>query len=653
MRVFKRINVKKTCWIAFFCIVLSCCVYFFSAHFFELAAYDFMTRLSANKTGSDSIVNIVIDEESIEEISAWPWKRTLYTDMFEYLNKKGAKAVVFDAVLKDTADAKDDEEFLKRVEKIPSLFAGVEFSKNENLKNDADEIEYFAKKFSINVKDNRNKKDRDKSAYTAYEKILDGYLNSLKYIGSVNTALDTDGAVRAFEPFILLNGKYYPSLPMTVYSVLSGVKEISLYDDGYDVIFEDNTIKHFPVRYYGDKSVQYIKWLSPYDKTSWIPHGQIKASDVIKSARLQAEGIAPIVPDEKIKDKIIVIGATANALYDLKITPVSINMPGSTIQATILDNLFSNDSIRVASAWCNIVIMLLFMCIIFVLVYFLAPLLSITGILILGFIYFYLTLFAYSEGFAINVVTPYLFFIITAMAAFSYKSFVEDSKKEKLKRAMKQYINTSVVDNIIHEDDEVKLGGQKTELTILMADIRGFTRFSENLDPDEVTKLLNEYFGLMLPIIEEYGGVVNKFIGDAILAVFNEPVKDKMHPLKAILCATKMLAALKDLKKKWKSENKPDIGISIGINTGMAFIGNIGTPNHLEYTVIGDTVNVASRIEAQNRQFNTQLLISESTYECVKDFVDVIKISSVEIRGREKHMNIYEIIKILDNNEIN
>ena len=112
-----------------------------------------------------------------------------------------------------------------------------------------------------------------------------------------------------------------------------------------------------------------------------------------------------------------------------------------------------------------------------------------------------------------------------------------------------------------------------------------------------------------------------------------------------------MLSVLRQLKKKWKEENKPDIGISIGINTGMAFIGNIGTPNHLEYTVIGDTVNVASRIEAQNRQFNTQLLISESTYESAKDMLDVIKISSVAIRGREKHIDIYEIINIPDANE--
>ena len=123
--------------------------------------------------------------------------------------------------------------------------------------------------------------------------------------------------------------------------------------------------------------------------------------------------------------------------------------------------------------------------------------------------------------------------------------------------------------------------------------------------------------------------------------------------IKPLITLNTAIIPFAELKKKWKAEGKPEIGISIGINTGMAFIGNIGTPNHLEYTVIGDTVNVASRIEAQNRKFNTQLLISEKTYEYAKDILDVIRISSVEIRGREKHIDIYEIINILDTDEAN
>ena len=652
MRVFKRIKIKKFISAICIAVILVCVVCFFSTKFFEKNAYDAMIKLSANKIGSDNIINVVIDDDSIKEIGAWPWKRTLYTDMFAYLQNAGVKMILFDAVIPSSEDNQDDEEFLRRIFYINSITGGVEFTKNENVINKEDELAYFEEKFSVKVTDNRSEDMMEKSEYKAYQEMLPGYINSINSIASVNTALDNDGAVRAFEPFVKMNDKYYPALPMYAYMKINNIKEVVLYDNGYEAISNDGNIYRFPLNWEGDKSVQYIKWLAPYDKNSWIPHEQIKASDILKSASLLAEGNPPIIAPERLKDKIIVVGATANALYDLKITPMTINMPGSTIQATILDNLLSNDSMQIAPVWVNVLICFLFIGMIFALVYYTAPLVSVISGLILGFLYFYLALFAYSKGYALNMVAPYIFFVLTAIFAFSYKFSVEDYKKEKLKKAMKQYIGTTVVDNIIKDDKEVALGGKKTEVTILMADIRGFTRFSENLDPDAVTKLLNEYFELMIPIIENYGGVVNKFIGDAILAVFNEPVKDKRHPYNAILCANKMLKALKDLRKKWKAENKPDIGISIGINTGMAFIGNIGTPNHLEYTVIGDTVNVASRIEAQNRQFNTQLLISESTYEYAKDMLDVIKISSVEIRGREKHMNIYEIIKILDNNEI-
>lgn len=652
MKLFRKISIQKFLSITFFTLVLSFCIYFFAGKFFEKTAYDSLIKLSANKIGTENIVNVVIDEDSIKEISSWPWQRTFYVDMFEFLEHSGAKAIAFDAIITNQGDPENDQEFINRLKQLKTVTGGINFSKNLNTKNEQENLKIFSKKFALKVEDKRTAKFIKKTAYRAYQEPINNYLESINFIGSVNTALESDGIVRAFEPIIYMEGQYYPSLPLAIFLQINKAQKIILYDNKYEIVLQNNEIKSFPLVKVSDKSIQYIKWLAPYDENSWIPHKSYKASDIIKSYENILIGEAPIIPQEEFKDKIIVIGATANALYDLKITPVSINLPGSAIQATILDNLLAGESIKILPPWVNIIVMSLFVILIFLLIFYLSPLLSLVGILLLGFFHFYIVLFAYTKGMALNVVTPYIFFVLTAIISYSYKFSIEDYKKEKLKRAMKKYINTNVVDDIIqNNEDEIKLGGKKTELTILIADIRGFTRISEKLDPDEVTSLLNEYFGEMLPIIEEYKGAVNKFIGDAILAVFNEPIKDKKHPQNAILCATKMLGKVQEIRKKWKLAGKPDIGISIGINTGSAFIGNIGTPNHLEYTVIGDTVNVASRIEAQNRQFNTQILISESTYEYAKDILDVIKISSVAIRGREKHIDIYEIINILDTNE--
>ena len=170
---------------------------------------------------------------------------------------------------------------------------------------------------------------------------------------------------------------------------------------------------------------------------------------------------------------------------------------------------------------------------------------------------------------------------------------------------------------------------------------------SEKLSADEVSVILNEYFTEIEPIVTRHNGVINKFIGDAVMAIFGEPIQDENHPKNAVRCACEMLDKVKELQAKWLEEGKPKIEIGIGINTGEAFVGNIGSERRMEYTVIGDMVNLASRIEGNNKTYKTNLLISESTYSSAKSIVDTIKISNVKIRGKEKELNLYEVIRLI------
>ena len=150
----------------------------------------------------------------------------------------------------------------------------------------------------------------------------------------------------------------------------------------------------------------------------------------------------------------------------------------------------------------------------------------------------------------------------------------------------------------------------------------------------------------MEPIVTKYKGIINKCIGDAIMAVFGEPIQDENHAMNAVKCAYAMLQKVKFLHKKWVNEGKPEIEIGIGINTGEVFVGNIGSDNRMEYTVIGDTVNLASRLESYNKVYKTRFLISESTYEKVSRICDVIKIREVSIRGKSKKINIFEVLRV-------
>jgi adenylate cyclase len=166
------------------------------------------------------------------------------------------------------------------------------------------------------------------------------------------------------------------------------------------------------------------------------------------------------------------------------------------------------------------------------------------------------------------------------------------------------------------------------------------------MTPQQVSEILNEYFTEMEPIITQYNGIINKFIGDAVMAIFGEPIQDKNHAQNAVKCAYAMLQKVRELQKKWSKEGKPKIEIGVGISTGEVFVGNIGSINRMEYTVIGDTVNLASRLEGYNKTYKTKLLISPNTYNEVKGIVDVIKISDVQIRGKANKMDIYEVLKV-------
>ena len=260
--------------------------------------------------------------------------------------------------------------------------------------------------------------------------------------------------------------------------------------------------------------------------------------------------------------------------------------------------------------------------------------------------YIFLAILSYKLNFAVPVITPIALQLVTMIFGYSRKFIVEARNKEKIKDAMGKYISQDIMQNVVNNIDNVKLGGKKANVTVLFADIRGFTSMSEKLEPDEISVILNEYFTALEPIISSYNGVINKFIGDAIMAIFGEPIQDKDHAVNAVKCADAMLKKVQELQKKWLEEGKPKIEIGVGINTGEAFVGNIGSEKRLEYTVIGDMVNLASRIESYNKVYKTQFLISSFTYQYVRGIADVIKISEVKIRGKEKKMNIYEVLRL-------
>ena len=614
-----------------------------------------MVKYTSNDNiASDDVILVVIDDKSLTELGRWPWKRDRTIQIFDYLEYyTDAKVIAYDAVVMapDFENPESDRYFFNNVGKYNKLIAGVGFM-SENFGDNINEAEYNAlltEKNNIKVIDKRRKKQNKENFYKSFTPFLKEYFKNIKLLGSVNTYQDQDGYIRRIDQLVDYNGGLYPSLGLISYSKYTGINEFTI-DDEYITAKNDKYKLKIPVKSDSGIVFSYISFYKTLD--GMYSHKKVSASDVIKSLESIKKGEKPILDPAIFKDKAIFVGANANAqaLFDIKRTPISDTFAGVDIQATNFNNLIDNVFYTTSSPYYDFAIVLFA----FLLVMVFVSLLPVSTALLCAscamLLYFVFAFIMYDNRFAIGLIMPEIFMVFAIGCGYSYKYLIEGRKKEKIQTAMSKYISKDVMQNVVQNIDSIKLGGKRAEVTVLFADIRGFTSISEQLSPVEVTKILNEYFSELVPIIEEHKGILNKFMGDAILAIFGEPIKNENHPIDAVKCANKMLKKVKLLQEKWLNEGKPKIEIGIGIATGEAFVGNIGSEERLEYTVIGDTVNTASRIENYNKVYRTNFLISEETYLKVQKYVDVIKIREVSIRGKAKKINIYEVLRILDNN---
>jgi len=259
----------------------------------------------------------------------------------------------------------------------------------------------------------------------------------------------------------------------------------------------------------------------------------------------------------------------------------------------------------------------------------------------LGIVYY---LFV-AKGIWFNLVYPAsaLFFGYTSQTA--YRFFTEERRARDIRKMFSSYVAKRIVDELIRDPSKAKLGGDRKEITVLFSDIRGFTSFSEKLQPEEVVSLLNEYLGAMTEIVFEYEGTLDKFVGDAIVALWGAPIGQPDHAERACRCALAMIGRLKELQVKWAAEGKHVIDIGIGINTGDMVVGNIGAPGKkMDYTVIGDNVNLGARLESLTRQYNNHIIISEYTYSKVNNIIQVNELGSVTVKGKQQPVVIYDLV---------
>jgi adenylate cyclase len=248
--------------------------------------------------------------------------------------------------------------------------------------------------------------------------------------------------------------------------------------------------------------------------------------------------------------------------------------------------------------------------------------------------------------------------IITAMASpviqigltftliIAYRVLTEQKEKKYIRSTFSKFVSKSVVDELLKHPDKLKLGGEKKILTVLFSDIRGFTSISERLTPEELVEHLNVYLQEMTELVFKYQGTLDKYVGDEIMAFWGAPIPFEDHALQACRSAIEQMDKLHELNRAWEAEGKPSLNIGIGLNTGPMVVGNMGSASRMDYTLMGDNVNLGARLEGTNKVYKTNIIISENTYEHVKEHVIVRELDLIRVKGKEQPVVIYELIDV-------
>jgi adenylate cyclase len=363
----------------------------------------------------------------------------------------------------------------------------------------------------------------------------------------------------------------------------------------------------------------------------------LSASDVIRGR----------VPSGEIEDKIVLVGAVATGIYDLRVTPLASVFPGVEVHANIIDNILKGDFI-VRPEWASLVDMFSLLLLGFGLGWLFPRLRPVpgAGVMLLVFVaHLYVnTILMVNGGYWLNVIYPSLLIPMGYLGVSIYKYIHEEREKRKIKGAFQFYVTPAVVHQMLQDPNALKLGGEKKVLSVLFSDIRGFTSLSESLPPEGLVHLLNEYLTEMTNVVFRHDGTLDKYIGDAVMAIYGAPLPQEDHPERACLSALDMMEDLHKLQTRWAAEGKPAIDIGIGINTGEMVVGNMGSERRFDYTVIGDEVNLASRLEGLNKQYGTHVIISEFTQSLVRDHILCRELDLVRVKGKAKPVRIFEVV---------
>lgn len=602
-----------------------------SINFFQKAEnvfYDYRIKKTASLLPpSEEIAVVFLDQNSIDwgnkEFNwGWPWKRSTYADLVHFFNLGNAASVTFDVLFTEPSvyGPEDDQKFAQACKDYGKVVQTVYHDANRNAKGGWKDYVPLPSLY-------------EKSSWvTAMGK--DPLLfpipeigSSCALVGNITSTSDADSTIRRAKAYYQYGDYYIPSL-------------------GIAPLFAAQ--KEFPDYKAEPKEGRYLRFQK--DLNAYVPYS---AAHILQSYYALQKGEEPLLQPEMFEDMHVFFGFLAPGLYDICTTPISSMYPGVGVHITQLDNYLQNSYLKPCSLSITLLLILLGS-------FVGAISLSVTELLrkkrgtifvalslvfFIGIIFIQLNYFIFGKGFILPLITPLFSLLLGFITSMSISFSLEGRQKRYLKSAFRQYLSPAVIEELIDNPNLLQLGGEQKEISILFSDVQGFTSISEKLSPKELTSFLNDFLSEMTDIILESGGTIDKYEGDAIIAFWNAPVNQENHPRRALEAAVRCQERLQELRPQFEKRINAPFYMRIGLNTGNAVVGNMGSRSRFDYTMLGDSVNLASRLEGLNKEFGTYCICTQTTKEKAEKLgtnLQFRELARAAVIGKTEAITIYE-----------
>ena len=616
----------------------------------EHRGLDWLQRnISIKSKVRDDIVIVYIDQRSLDYClrafgRGWPWPRDIYGLMTSYLADGGARAVVFDAIMSEPSvyakDFDDDNALAGALAASGRSILSLVLHENvfhEYLKPGA-----APSPAELGILDNLSARGLDYKRtggpsplvfqdLTAPIPVL---LQAAWGLGFIGIDPEDDGVVRRIRPIAGFKDSIFPTLALEAFLKTSGLNSALQTVDGLSA--GDSVI---PLDGDGCALIKFYGGEGTYKDYSFAA--------VVKSAMDRMRGEKPMVEPGEFKDKIVFLGAKAAGLWDLRSTPMADDLPGVEIHAAFLNNILENDFIQTVGPWkkAGLYILLLTATLCAAI---LAPSAFIGALLtiLISMVFIGGVFLIFRGNYWVEYLTPLGAQAAVYLLATAVNYYGEGREKRAVKGAFSRYLSSQVVTAVLDHPEMLSLGGSRRVMTVFFSDLAGFTSISETQTPEDLVGLLNKYLSLMAGNIMDWDGTLDKFEGDAIMAFWGAPLVQEDHALRACCSALEQQRLMDKFRRDALAAGLPELRVRMGINTGPMIVGNMGSEARFDYTVMGDSVNLASRLEGANKGYKTEIMISESTYDMVRDKVEVRELDLIRVKGKKEPIRVFELLSL-------